>query len=165
MVKENRGGKREGAGKKKGYTSPRVVERNKMLKQFRDKAARQAQTLLFVQLQSAMGTYSLIRIDDEYKENKEGKLEKTGKRKYVVVTDKVEIEKVFNEFQDVDSSGVVDDKYYFMSHDKPNNNAADSILDRTFGRAQQSVDLTSEGKEIKTNTIIIKDFSDGAENK
>ena len=44
-----------------------------------------------------------------------------------------------------------------MSHDKPNNSAADSILDRTFGKAQQSIDLTNDGEKFEgIGNIIIQ---------
>ncbi len=41
-----------------------------------------------------------------------------------------------------------DGEFYFITTKEPNNFAIDSMLDRTFGKSTNNVDITSGGKEL-----------------
>ena len=139
-------------GRPKGTLLKKTVDRIKVLEQWRNRAAKIANNLLGAQTIIATGTHTLMRIDEvtEYREtgqsNKDGspKKNKYTTKKFVVVTDPEEIENVMNEFEDVDGAGVVDGKYYFLTHKEPQNNAIDSILNRTFGRPTETLEVSGK---------------------
>lgn len=76
---------------------------------------------------------------------------KKGQEKveYVHITDPSEIQDFLNEHDG--KNGVTNDNYYFITEVPPDNKAIDSILDRTFGKAQQSIEI-----ETTSNTPILQ---------
>lgn len=129
------GGARPGAGRKKGGMNDRTRERLEALKLFKDRVAQHVNVLFDAQINLARGLAFMYRIDEE--ENSRGQMVK----KHVLVTDPKEIQKALDE-------GLIDTDYYYITTEKPDNRAIDSLLDRGFGKPEQSVDLTSKGKEI-----------------
>lgn len=139
-----------GPGRPKG-----VSEETKLLqkakRRFNVRAGHMASRLLSSQALIANGTSTLMRIDEIVHYRNDGKVDKQGnetksryvERKFVVVTDPEELETVYNDFQDIDGSGIIDGKYYFVTHDKPNNQAIDSILNRVFGKPKETIDLST----------------------
>lgn len=142
---------------KKGKKSKKTIDRNLIMEQWKNRASKIAGNLLSAQTLVAMGTHTLMRIDEvtEYRDtgktNKDGSPSRTKytTKKFVVVDNQEEIERVMNEFADVDGAGVVDDKYYFITHKEPQNNAIDSILNRTFGRPVETIEHSGrDGKPL-----------------
>ena len=126
----------KGGKKRQGKKSPRTIDREAMHMALKDRGANMAQMLLSSQTLLAMGTHTLIRID------------KVGKKEvFTVVTDSDEITKVFNTFGEVDGSGIVDEKYYFVTHKEPQNQAIDSIQNRTFGRPTESIEIGNKDNQ------------------
>ena len=70
-------------------------------------------------------------------------------KKPILITSQEEIERYLA--GDYDES----EEYYYITTEKPDNKAIDSLLDRTFGKAQQSVDLTSDGDRIDNINVNI----------
>jgi len=151
----SRNGTNNKGGRPKGVKTKRVLDRLKVFEQLKDRGAKMAQSLIGSQALIAHGTHTLMRIDESVEYRDTGKTDKQGNpskarfvtKKYEVVTNPKEIEKVFNSFQDVDGSGVVDDKYYFVTHKDPQNNAIDSILNRVFGRPTESIEVSGKDGE------------------
>jgi len=66
------------------------------------------------------------------------------KSKPELVTSQKEIEDYLAGETDANSD------YYFITTERPDNRALDSLFDRTFGKAQQYVDHTSGGEKLPT---------------
>ena len=138
-------------GRPKGKLLQKTIDRIKVLEQIRNRASSIAGSLLGAQALIAMGTHTLMRIDEDvsYRETGVDKSEAPKKSKYVtkkfsVVTDPDEIKTVFNTFEDIDGSGIVDGKYYFVTHKEPQNNAIESIFNRTWGRPTESIEVSGK---------------------
>lgn len=132
----NNGGARRGAGHPKGKKTDRVVTREAALRAFRDKVAAVADQLFITQFNMARGEQFLFHVKTVGKGAK-------ARRETVVVTD-VELIKLYL-MEELDNT---DEDYYFISTKAANNQALDSLLNRTFGTAQQSIDLTSDSKPL-----------------
>ena len=135
----------KGAGRKKGKTTETQLK-EKALKDFKLKASKMANSLLLSQAQEAIGTRQIVRRDDIYSKGKLVKVE------FNVVEDAKEIEKVLNEFQDIDGRGEIDGVFYMITQDKPNYRASDAILNRAFGRPTESHEVSGKDGE----PLIIK---------
>lgn len=144
----SRGGKRPNAGRKKGSKDQSTIEKERVLAEYRNKIMKHADILFRNQMHLAQGVSYL------YKWVK-------GKQKPVLVEDPKEIEQYV--LTEMGKTIKKDDKidkdatYYFISTERPDNRAIDSMLDRTFGKASQSMDLTSKGKQIKGVAIDVQE--------
>lgn len=121
----NRGGRRPGAGRPKGRFDGDTQAKNAALKEFRRRVATHADALFNAQYRLAVGVTYVYKIE----------LTANNKENHVLVTDPDEIKR----YLDGNVEGV-----YYISTEKPDNKAADSLLDRAFGRPQQSIDLSSD---------------------
>lgn len=125
-----------------------------MKKAFDQRVMGKANNLFNAQASIALGTSYLFRVD-KY-EVKIGKGETEFRKKpAVIVTDPNEI-KDYVDF--VANGGVYNEEdeteYYYIHTAKPDNNAIDSMLNRTFGRAKETI-------EIDENiTISLKDLAE-----
>ncbi len=132
------GGKRKGAGKKPGTKTAKVLDREETLRQWREKASERAMFLLDKQTHLAAGQTFLYRIDKE----RIGKNIYRAKRP-VLVTNESEIHQYIDDLVAGTIDGDIDDEtnpgasFYFMTAKEPSNQAIDSMMDRTFGRAKQ----------------------------
>lgn len=133
------GGKRAGAGKPRGKLSPKTLEKNAVQEAIRQRILKQADALFHAQLANAVGSIQVFRVDEE---EREGKV----RRIHTLVTDPAEIKAVLDEHDG--GAGLVNESYYFVNQIAPDNRAIDSLLDRTFGKATQSIDLNGEMKLI-----------------
>lgn len=76
---------------------------------------------------------------------------KKRKGKPEVVTD----EETIREYLDGKLDGL-DDEYYFITTERPDARTLDSLLDRAFGKARQSMDLTSGDRPLGSNLDFSK---------
>jgi len=133
-------------GRPKGTKSKATLEKEAVLKAFRERAMSVADQLLDSQLILARGQTFLYKITKELVIDKKGK--KTYRnRKPKLVIDQAEIEKYLEGLIDEgDKNNPKDpkDAYYFITTKEPNNSAIDSILDRTFGKAVSRTELTGK---------------------
>lgn len=141
-VKKN-GGKRKGAGRKKGSLGKKTLEKKIVEEALRQRVLRNTQMLLDSQFTIAKGCNYLYYIEKNDKGQKMGKP--------IRVTDRFTIEAYLaDELEDSQN-------YYFMTTEKPSNQAVDSLLDRTFGKALQSVDNKGELKFIVETRVHGRD--------
>lgn len=136
--RQKNGGPRKGAGRPKHSKNAATVSREEALRQFRSKVAAAADQLFITQFNMARGEQFLFHVKTVGKGAK-------ARRETVIVTD-VEMIKLYL-MDELDNS---DEDYYFISTKAANNQALDSLLNRTFGTAQQSIDLTSDSKPLPT---------------
>ena len=136
--KSTLGGARPGAGRKKGGMNKATLERMEVEKELKQRVLRHAQRLYDAQFSLAQGLSFLfvIRTETDKKGNKR-------KLRPEQITSPTIIEAYLNGEYEED-----DDEYYFITSKAPDNKAIDSLLDRTFGKAQQSVDVTSQGDKL-----------------
>ena len=150
------GGWRPGAGRKKGSKSAKTLEREAVLAAFRQRAMKHADILLSAQLTRARGMSFLYKIEKEKIVGPKGGIHYVNKRP-VLVTSEFEIEEYLAgliEEGDMDNENDPGATYYYITAHEPDNSAIDSILDRTFGKPVQNVDMKSDGQRINGFTYI-----------
>lgn len=129
------GGARDNAGRPKGSKNQKTVEEETAREYFRKRVINSVSKLIDSQMNLARGVQYLFKIEVIWKTGKDGK-KFAEKQKPVIVKDKEEIASYLNgEFDDKD-----DNDYYFLTTEKPDNKALDSLLDRVFGKAKQSIE-------------------------
>lgn len=138
-------------GRPKGSKSQATLEKEAVLKAFRERAMRSADLLFNAQLTLARGQTFLYKIE------KELQIGPKGGKKYVssrpkLVENQTEIEMYLEgliEEGDMEDENDPLATYYFLTTKEPSNMAIDSLLDRTFGKSVQSVELSGpDGKPL-----------------
>lgn len=122
------GGKRKGAGRKKGGQNASTKLRDAAHSKFKDKAAKIAQTLLRAQTVEAIGYHRIIAIT----------IDREGNKHVETIKDEKKIEKLLAE-------GTLGVDYHIIAGKDPNYKASDAILNRAFGRPKETVELQGEG--------------------
>lgn len=140
------GGKREGSGRPKGAVSTEKKLQQEALDRFKARVRMRMGRLFNAQASLAEGMQYMIRIETT-KDSKGKEI-----KKHVRVTDPDEMIRALDE-----GLGDVDGDYYYLTSKDPDNKALDSLMDRTFGKAPQAVDLTSKGKRIEGYVLEIID--------
>ena len=124
-------------GRPKGKKTEATLEKEKVLAAFKERTMQVADVLLNSQLTLAKGQTFLYKIEKYWEGS--GKNRILRKKKPQIVTAQWEIE---DYLEGKIESGEEDDyeaTYYFITTKEPNNNAIDSLLDRAFGKASQSI--------------------------
>lgn len=129
------GGKRAGAGKKKGSTASHTKEALEKKRHIQSRVGRNINKLVNAQLNLAQGCTYLYRIDKET--NTKGK----EVQKHALVTDEEEILAYLDGNQE-------DGNYYYITTDKPDNRAIENLLDRAYGRPAQTLEVPEGEGEI-----------------
>lgn len=120
------GGKRPGAGRPQGKANAATIERAAIKRALQDRVAQHVDRLFHAQMTLAEGVTYLYRIDQDSK----------GKNLPAVRVDDPGEIKAFID-------GEVDgDSYYYITTDRPDNRAIDSLLDRAFGKADQKLEAS-----------------------
>lgn len=130
------GGKREGAGRKPGQLEQKTIEKIHVKKAFDQRVMRHADELFLAQYALAVGLTYIYRVEETLLNN--GKV----KREHILVTDSEEIKRVLDGSDG--ESGKIGKDFYIVATNAPDNRAIDSLLDRTFGKPQQSVEFKDE---------------------
>ena len=128
-----RGGAREGAGRPKGSKDPHTLEREAVLAEYRRRVCEQAQRLLDAELSVAQGCSYLYR---KPKQSEKGQKERKAER--------VENPEVIRQYLDGELDDDAND-YYYITAEKPDTLTIRGMLDRTFDRPAQRMELTGEG--------------------
>lgn len=135
------GGARPGAGRPEGSMNPDTKERMKVKSAFISRVNKHADDLFNAQYNLAKGeTYLMVK-----------RIEGEGKNRKVwheMVTDpQTIIEYLDGELQGNDS--IDDDEHFYYMTTKPANGLAiDSLLNRSFGKAEEKLDITSDGEKL-----------------
>jgi hypothetical protein len=125
------GGARPGAGMPKGKVTKKVLERQRVEKAYKQKILNKADQILNAQLALALGSYELFLV--EMYEDDNGK----RKRRHVQVTDPKLMQAI------LDDPGMVQgDNYVYVKTVEADKFTLDSLIDRVFGKATQSIDQT-----------------------
>ena len=141
------GGPRPNSGRPKGSYSDEQRERIKTEREMNIRIMENVHRVLGAQLALALGTQYLFKIETD---------EKGKKSKAQMVTNQDEIQKYID--------GEIDDPdcYYFITTEKPNIQAIQSLFDRAYGKAVQKVALTDpqgNGIDIDKARAIVLTFN------
>jgi len=117
-------------GRPPGKKNKATLEKEAAIARFQERVRHHIDPIFDSQLALARGCSYIYRVD-EVKEGKE------KKRKHVLVTDPEEIQAYLDD-------EIEEEDYYYITTDKPDNNAIRDMLDRTFGKPQQSVEMGGE---------------------
>lgn len=127
------GGARPGAGRKKGRMNKSTVEKMKIKKELEDRIAKHAQKMLTAQLSVALGSQYLFW---RYKI-------KTPKGERWSKFERIDDPEVMMQYLD----GELNNKsaeYYMLTADKPDVGTIESMFDRAFGKAPQSLKIEDD---------------------
>lgn len=153
----NWGGARPGSGRPKGSMNPKTKERVAVKAAFQERVAQNADRLFNSQFNLAVGEQYLMH---KYTVGLGSK-----QRTAVEVEDSPEVIKQFIN-DELNNTG--DDEWYYLSTKPANGMAIDSLLDRSFGKSEQKMDVTTDGEKINqgsANSILAADFADYLKNK
>jgi hypothetical protein len=169
-------------GRPKGSKSKATLKREAVIAAFRDRVMSVADQLLDAQLSLSKGQTFLYKIEKEKVIGPKGGVSYKNK-KPVLVTNQEEIERYLERLVDegdMDDENDPGDAYYYITTKEPNNMAIDSMLDRTFGKPVNAIELTGKDGErllpiplldnirkqnVSNNNSIKKDNSAHKENK
>jgi len=129
-AKSTWGGVRPNSGRPKGSENPETKRRNKIERAMKKRILKSVDNLITSQMTLAKGVQMLYVITTN---------EKGIRSKPTIVTDKYLIEKFL--------AGELEgekEEYYFITTERPDNRALDSLLDRIFGKAHQSTTIKGD---------------------
>lgn len=133
--KSTHGGKRNGAGRKKGSISQKTKDKKIVEEAFRDRVLSSMNELIDSQMSLAKGCQFLFVIETYKYKDKQGKWKEEKKKPKIVESQDIIEQYLAGELDDAD------DEYYFMTTQKPDNRALDSLIDRVFGKSTQNVNM------------------------
>ncbi len=146
---------RLGGKAKKGKRSRYVLDREAALKAYRDGVTQSTLTLLSIQKILAKGSLRVFRIDTHWEDSPNGKTKyKVRSKPKLVESDREIIKALDYEFGDGEDPND-DFTYFFVTTKDPDARVIDSMLDRTFGRAKESLEITKPPEiEEKEREIV-----------
>jgi hypothetical protein len=135
-------------GRPPGSKAPETIQRDAAIKEFRQRVANNADRLFDYQMSLAKGAQYLFRIDKEWIKTgtkKDGTENGYWRNKKPVQVE--DPEEMRQYLEDEITNGDAEDEfdpsasYYFLVARDPQNQAIDSMLDRTFGRSKSELDV------------------------
>lgn len=146
VKKSKNGGVRPGAGRPKGSMNEATKVRMAAKIEFQRRVARHADELFHSQFDLAKGEKYLMvkRVEGE------GNKRKT----WVEVVTDVQTIKDYLEDDGATLNRDAGEEYYYMTTKAANNLALDSLLNRAFGKAEESLDITSGGEQVGNLSTI-----------
>lgn len=117
-------------GRPKGVVNKETLLKQKAQKEMNIRIAKMAGKLLNAQAIVATGTHKVVTFETD---------EKTGEKKFTVVRDEKEIE-------DLLTNGKYGEDYLVLEASPADWKAANALLDRVFGKAKESIDISGEVK-------------------
>ncbi len=154
-VEKKHGGKRKGAGMPKGKKTTKIIARELELQYIKDRVAAAKSKLLDSQLTLASGVSFLFKIEKTKITRPKGGISYKPERPKLV-TNQFEIEEYLaGLIQEGDNEDEYHPAatYYYITTEKPDNSAIDSLLDRTVGKPKQITEMTGkDGKDLIPET-------------
>lgn len=150
-VPSKRGGARPGAGGPKGKMQPQTLERIQAAKLFKARVAKNTNKLFNAQFDLAIGEkYLMVK-----------RVTGTGKdrKTWVEVVDNIETIKEYIDDDGESLNADAGEDYYYMSVRGANNSALDSLLNRAYGKAEERLDITTDGESINTSGLDADDIN------
>lgn len=152
-----KGGKREGAGRKKGGKNPATITREAALKKFNERVALNADSLFNSAKILALGQTYIYRLDEEEHQKKDGT--KYTIKTPVLVTDPDELADAIDALECNGENGG-ENPYYYATTKPGDIRAIDSLMNRAFGRPKETIEHSGE---IKGLVGLITQLNNGDE--
>lgn len=130
-----------GGRNKRGKRSHLVLEREAVLEAWKNGVHKRTQSLLQAQTMLAMGAIKVFRIDYEWRGIGKNRY-KIAKKPDIVISEEEIMDALDHEYGAGESPSD-DMKFYFVMTKDPDNSAINSLLDRTFGRAKESIEISA----------------------
>jgi hypothetical protein len=127
---------KRGRGRPPGAKNKATLEKAAVIEAFNQRVLNQADALFNAQFKLATGSQIVFRIDVE--KGKQGGIKET----HVQVTNPQEIKELLDAHGGDDGS--VDGNYYYFQTIPPDNKAIDSLLNRTFGKAKETMEIEAK---------------------
>jgi hypothetical protein len=155
-VKKKKGGPQPGSGRPKGRLNQSTIDAMAVKREYQDKIRRNAEKLFNAQMSLASGVQMLFVIHTD---------SKGVRRKPEMITDPDIISRFLEEREGQDGVMKLGEKaedskvedYFFLTTKVPDSRTISDMLDRAFGKADATLDVTSGGKTIKGATITFED--------
>ncbi len=125
-------------GRKPGSQTIKQLQKAAVQDELRQRVMKNADKLFNAQFAQAVGSIQIFEVIEH--KNSKGNVIRI---EHKLVTDAETIKQVLDTGEGVNCS--VDGGFYLVTHIMPENRAIDSMLDRTFGKAQQSIEVKNEG--------------------
>jgi DNA-directed RNA polymerase beta' subunit len=138
------GGTRPNSGRPIGSQNKATIEEKVAKEELRQRVLRNLDNLMESQLSLARGISYIYKLEDTG-EGKEKKREKT------LVTNPEEIREALEK---IETGDFEEGEFYYITTDKPDNRALDSLLDRVFGKSKESVEHSGKIENILTKEQI-----------
>lgn len=139
------GGKRPGAGRKKGHKASHTIEAEKAREFVIGQVVERLQPIMQSKFALALG-HDVMMARELEKDKKTGAYHRTGK--WVQVTDPLQIKELLNGSQ----SG---DEYYQIWTKSPDGNSLQYLLNQTIGKPKETVEIGgNKDKPIEANVTI-----------
>ncbi len=148
------GGKRPGAGRKPKSKNKSTLEKEAVLKDFTQRVMRNANLLYESQFTLARGVTLLYKIEKELQIGPKGG-KKYVRSKPILVTDPTEIANYIDgslEDGDAEDENDPNSTYYYITTEKPDGRAIDSMLDRALGKAINTI-AGADGGPIQVTVV------------
>lgn len=139
------GGARSGAGRRAGSKNKATIEEGIVKHELRQRVLANVEGLISAQLTLAKGITHVFKVTIG---------ERGGRGEPELVTDQDELHEAIdlitagNAYGEIQEEDGALTRYYFLTTKAPDNKALDSLLDRVFGKATFSMDITSGGQPI-----------------
>lgn len=134
----------KGGRNRKGTKNKTTLDREAALKAWQDGVVKRSQGLLNVQSMLALGSIKVFRIDSHWEDSQNGKTKYKVKSKPRLVVNNDEIIAALDfEFGSGLENPSNDSTYYFVTTKDPDGQAINSLMDRTFGRPKESIEITA----------------------
>ncbi len=143
---------RRNNGRKKGSVNKATAEMKLAKQAFQKRVVANTDKLFNAQLDLAIGEKYLMVVKTIGTGSK-------ARRETTIVTDPDTIK----EYIDDETSLDKDSEYYFMTTKPANNQALDSLLNRTYGKPDENLDLTSGGEPLRGSLIEFTEHPSEAE--
>lgn len=132
-------------------------------KQVQERLIQRSLKLIDTQTVIAHGTIKVYKMVSHFEGS--GKNRKKVRGRPEIVTNEDEIAAAIDYSYGDGDNPTDEDEYFFVTTKDPDNKAIQSQVDRIFGKAAQSIDLTSAGKEIKqiTGMQVVEEITKDAD--
>lgn len=150
------GGKRKGSGRKLGHLNKETIDAMAVKRDYQNRIRRNATKLFNAQFSLATGTQMLFCIHTDAK---------GVRHKPEMITDADTIAKFLDEDGGNDcsmdvttySDGSKCDDYFFLTTKLPDTRTITDMLDRSMGKPDATLDVTSAGEKIVGATMVFVD--------
>jgi len=140
-IQPKHGGARQGAGRPEHGKNKSTIEKEEAERQFKERVSKNVDRLFNSQLDLALGEKYLMVITTTGQGTKQ-------RRETSIVTDPDTIKRFIDEdLEDTDT------EYYYMSTKPANNQALEGMMNRAFGRAKESLDVTTGGDKLTDGKV------------